>query len=68
MGALHYTAFELAALLQGGMPGSLVHEHIEACERCHILFALVRRARGEPSAEQTEVVVEALTGSGAGRS
>ena len=40
MGVFHYTAFELAALFRGGMPGFLVHEHIEACERCHILLAL----------------------------
>ncbi len=66
MGFFHYTAFELAALFRGGMPGFLVHEHIEACERCHILLALVRRARGEPSAEQAEVLVDALTGSDAG--
>ncbi len=63
MGVLHYTAFELAALFQGGMPGFLVHEHVEECERCHILLALVRRARGEPSPEQAEVLVDALTGS-----
>ena len=64
--ALHYSASELSALLRGGMPGFLVHEHVEACERCHILLALVRRAHGEPSAEQAEVLVDALTGSSAG--
>ena len=61
MGGLHYTASELAVLFQDGRPGFLVHEHVEVCERCHMLLALVRRARGEPSAEQAEVLVEALT-------
>ncbi len=65
MGVLHYTAFELAALFQGGMLGFLVYEHVQACERCEILLALVRRAQGEPSPEQAEVLVDALTGSGA---
>jgi hypothetical protein len=64
MGVLHYSAFELAALFQGGMPGFLVHEHVQACERCGILLALVRRAQGEPTAEQAEVLVNSLTGSG----
>jgi len=61
MGVLHYTACELSELLQSDR-SILVHEHVNACERCQILLALVRRARGEPSAEQAEVLVEALTG------
>ena len=64
MGVLHYTACELAESLESDKPAIAVHNHVEACERCQILLALVRRARGEPSAEQAEVLVEALRRTG----
>ena len=60
MGVLHYTTLEIAELLRCGPPRFAVGGHVEACEQCHMLFALVRRSRGEPSDEQAEVLVDAL--------
>jgi hypothetical protein len=37
-----------------------VQAHVESCEACLYVLALVRRASGEPTAEQSEVVVDLL--------
>ncbi len=37
-----------------------VQSHIDSCEACRYVLALVRRASGEPTPEQSEVVVDAL--------
>jgi hypothetical protein len=37
-----------------------VVRHSEVCEACRYVLALVRRASGEPSPEQSEVVVDLL--------
>ena len=37
-----------------------VHSHLESCEACRYVLALVRRASGEPTPEQSEVVVDVL--------
>lgn len=56
----HYTAAELAEMLAGAALGIRLGDHVSACEQCHLLLALVRRARGEPSDEELEVTVELL--------
>ncbi len=46
-----------------------VQAHVESCEACLYVLALVRRASGEPTPEQSEVVVDLLREwSGASRS
>ncbi len=46
-----------------------VQSHVESCEACLYVLALVRRASGEPTPEQSEVVVDLLREwSGASRS
>ncbi len=37
-----------------------VQSHVESCEGCRYVLALVRRASGEPTPEQSEVVVDVL--------
>ena len=37
-----------------------VQAHVESCEACLYVLALVRRASGEPTGEQSEVVVDLL--------
>jgi hypothetical protein len=37
-----------------------VQSHVETCEACRYVLALVRRTSGEPSPEQSEVVVDVL--------
>lgn len=55
MTSSHYSIGQLAGRLERD-------EHLLGCEQCRLLLALVRRARGEPSDEQTEVTVDALEG------
>ena len=57
---MHYTAADLAEMMKKATFGVGLGEHVSACEQCHFLLALVRRARGEPSDEEREVTVEAL--------
>ena len=56
----HYSTTELAALLSRAAVGFGLGDHVAACEQCHFLWALVRRARGEPSDEEREVTLDAL--------
>ena len=59
MGAkFHFTAARL--LEQLGRNPENVRSHVESCEACLYVLALVRRASGEPTPEQSEVVVDAL--------
>ena len=59
MGAeFHFTAARLLEQLERN-PGA-VRSHVESCESCRYVLALVRRASGEPTPEQSEVVVDAL--------
>jgi hypothetical protein len=37
-----------------------VQAHVASCEACLYVLALVRRASGEPTGEQSEVVVDVL--------
>jgi hypothetical protein len=37
-----------------------VQAHVESCEACRYVLALVRRASGEPTEEQSEVLVDLL--------
>ncbi len=37
-----------------------VRAHVASCEACRYIVALVCRASGEPTPEQSEVVVDAL--------
>jgi len=54
----HFTAARLMAQLERNPDG--VRSHVESCEACLYVLALVRRASGEPTPEQSEVVVDAL--------
>jgi hypothetical protein len=56
----HYSARELAEMLERASFGRGTGDHVGACEQCHMLLALVRRARGAPSDEEAEVTVDAL--------
>lgn len=56
----HYSIAELAEMMHRAADGFGLGEHVEGCEQCHYLWALVRRARGEPSDEDGEVTVDAL--------
>lgn len=59
MKSIHFTARELKSML----PRAAHHtHHLTVCEQCHLLLALVRRVRGEPSDEQREVTTDALKG------
>lgn len=60
MGASHYSVGELAAMLERAGITHRKGTHLERCEQCLFVLALVRRARGEPSDEQLEVTVDAL--------
>ena len=54
----HFTAARL--LEQSERNAENVRSHVESCEACLYVLALVRRASGEPTPEQSEVVVDAL--------
>ena len=56
----HYSAAELAELLKQAALAYQTREHLEKCEECYFLLALVRHAEGEPTDEQTEVLFDAL--------
>ena len=60
MNAIHYSSSELAEMLARAAFGSRLGDHLNVCEQCHFLLALVRRARGDPSDEQREVTTDAL--------
>ncbi len=60
MNAIHYSSSELAEMLTRAALGYRLAHHLNVCEQCHFLLALVRRARGEPSDEQGEVTMDAL--------
>jgi hypothetical protein len=54
----HFTAARLVEQLKRNPDH--VQSHVESCEACLYVLALVRRASGEPTPEQSEVVVDAL--------
>jgi hypothetical protein len=54
----HFTAARLLEQLEKDPDD--VRSHVESCEACRYVLALVRRASGEPTPEQSEVVVDAL--------
>jgi len=55
------THFTVARLLQQmERSPEEVRSHVLYCEACRYVLALVRRASGEPTPEQSEVVVDAL--------
>jgi len=54
----HFTAARLLEQLERNAEN--VRSHVESCEACLFVLALVRRASGEPTPEQSEVVVDAL--------
>jgi hypothetical protein len=54
----HFTAARLLEHLERNP--ETVRSHVESCEACLYVLALVRRASGEPTPEQSEVVVDAL--------
>lgn len=60
MRAVHYSSSELAEMLTRAALGYRLGDHLNVCEQCHFLLALVRRARGDPSDEQREVTMDAL--------
>ncbi len=60
MNAIHYSSSELAEMLTRAALGYRLEHHLNVCEQCHFLLALVRRARGEPNDEQREVTMDAL--------
>ncbi len=54
----HFTPARLLDQMERS-PDAVV-SHAEVCEACRYVLALVRRASGEPSPEQSEVVVDLL--------
>lgn len=54
----HFNAARLLEQLEGDSED--VRSHVESCEACRYVLALARRASGEPTPEQSEVVVDAL--------
>ena len=60
MRAAHYIGAELAEMLTRAAFVDRLGDHLNVCEQCHFLLALVRRARGDPSDEQREVTMDAL--------
>ena len=60
MRAAHYSGAELAEMLRRAALVDRLGDHLNVCEQCHFLLALVRRARGDPSDEQREVTMDAL--------
>jgi hypothetical protein len=54
----HFTAAGVLEMMERS-PWAVL-SHAEACEPCRYLLALVRRASGEPSPEQSEVALDLL--------
>jgi len=54
----HFTAARLLEQIERNPEG--VRSHVDGCEACLYVLALVRRVSGEPTPEQAEVVLDAL--------
>ena len=54
----HFTVGRLLQLME--RRPEEVRSHVASCEACRYVLALVRRASGEPTPEQSEVVVDLL--------
>jgi hypothetical protein len=54
----HFTAARLLEQMERNPEG--VRSHVDRCEACLFVLALVRRVSGEPTPEQAEVVLDAL--------
>ncbi len=60
MEAVHYSVTELERMRERVEVAARQEAHLNRCEQCLYLLALVRRAQGAPSDEEREVTVDVL--------
>jgi hypothetical protein len=58
----HYSPAQITDCLREGPPAAMaeLELHARACQSCAYLLILVRRVSGEPTGEQSEVLVDRL--------